>query len=142
MSQISLLGVFVMPELLFVSTGNRFVLEQEGEDTYFDQKFSQLDIPVMVGAKIGPVRAGVGPVASIILNSSSDLPEDAEFKERFNPATYGFQMGAGITLGSIALDLKYQFALSAIGDGIELGGKTYPFDTRPRQFVFSVGFLF
>ncbi len=143
MAQISLMGVFIMPELLFVSTGHDMVLERPGrEDEYFQQKFSQLDIPVMVGAKIGPLRAGLGPVATILLNSSSNLPEDADYEERFNSATYGFQVGAGINVGNIALDLKYQFGLSNLGDGIEIEGTTYDFDTRPRQFVFSIGLLF
>jgi hypothetical protein len=142
MAQISLLGLFIMPELLFVSTGNDLVLNRQGEDpAYFKQKFSQLDIPVMVGTKLGPVRLGLGPVASILLNSKSNLPEGAEFKERFNSATYGMQLGAGLTLGNLAIDLKYQFGLSNLGDGIEIGNRTYNFDTRPRQFILSIGFL-
>jgi len=143
MAQISLLGIFIMPELLFVSSGNDLVLKQVGEEPrYFQQKFSQIDIPVMVGAKIGPIRAGLGPVASVILNSRSDLDDDAEFSERFSPATYGFQVGAGATFGNLALDLKYQFSLSSLGDGIQLGNRVYDFDTRPRQIVLSIGFLF
>lgn len=140
-SQISLLGIFIMPELLFVSSGHDLKLEKDGEEIFYQQKFSQIDIPVLVGTKIGPLRAGVGPVASIMLNSRSDLPEEAGFKERFNPATYGFQLGAGINLGNLAFDLKYQFGLSNLGDGIVIGGQTYDFDTRPRQIVFSIGLM-
>ncbi len=144
MAQISLMGVFVMPELLFASTGHDLVLEREGQpDSYFQQKFSHLDIPVMVGAKIGPLRAGLGPVASFLLSSSSGLSsEESGFRERFNPATYGFQIGAGMNLGNLALDLKYQFGLSDLGDGIEIGDTTYDFDSRPRQILFSIGLLF
>lgn len=144
MAQISLLGVFVMPEILFVSTGNDLVLEREGEpDSYFQQKFSHIDIPVMVGAKIGPLRAGIGPVASILLDNSSGLAsEEPGFRERFHPASYGFQLGAGLNLGNLALDLKYQLGLSDTGDGIEIGETTYNFDSRPRQIIFSIGLLF
>lgn len=142
MSQISLAGVFIMPELLFASTGNHMVLREGDTEVYYQQKFSQIDIPIMVGSKLGPVRLGVGPVASVILNSKSDLPEEAPFKERFKPATWGFQVGAGLTLGTMAIDLKYQFGLSNLGDGIEIGNQTYDFDTRPKQIVLSIGFLF
>jgi hypothetical protein len=142
MSQISLAGVFIMPELLFVSTGHHMVLREGDTEVFYQQKFSQIDVPVMVGSKIGPVRLGVGPVAGIILNSKSELPEDAAFKERFKPTTWGFQAGAGLTLGTMALDLKYQFGLSSLGDGITIGNQTYNFDARTRQIVLSIGFLF
>ncbi len=141
MGEVSLLGLFIMPELLFVNSGNYLVVEQGDTRTDVIQKFSQLDIPVMVGTKIGPIRAGLGPVATIMINSDSNMSEDFAFKERFNSATYGFQLGAGVTLGNIALDLKYQFGLSNLGNGIQLGDNTYEFDTRPRQIVFSVGLL-
>ncbi|MFW6227672.1 MAG: porin family protein [Bacteroidota bacterium] len=142
-AQISLLGVFVMPELLFVSTGHDLLLEREGqENKFYQQKFSQLDIPVMVVTKIGPVRAGIGPVATILLDSDSGLADDADYKEKFNSATYGFQLGAGLNLGNLAFDLKYQFGLSDLGDGIEIGENTYDFDTRPRQIIFSIGLMF
>jgi len=141
MGEVSLLGLFIMPELLFVNSGNYLVVEQGDTRTDVIQKFSQIDIPVMVGTKIGPVRAGLGPVATIMINSESNMSDEFGFKERFNSATYGFQLGAGVTLGNIALDLKYQFGLSNLGNGIELGGNTYEFDTRPRQIVFSVGLL-
>jgi hypothetical protein len=80
-------------------------------------------------------------VASILLNSKSNLEEDAGFSERFDPATYGFQVGAGVTLGKMAIDLKYQFNLSPLGDGIKIGNDVYSFDSRPRQLVFSIGLL-
>ncbi len=147
MAQISLLGVFLMPELLFVSTGHDLVLERPGEeDEYFQQRFSQLDIPIMVGAKIGPMRAGLGPVATYVLNSESNLERELGYRERFNSATWGFQLGAGINLGNLAFDLKYQFGLSRLGKGIQFGEgesqTTFDFDTRPRQWVFSIGLLF
>lgn len=141
MGEVSLLGIFIMPELLFVNSGNYLVVEQGDTRTDVIQKFSQIDIPVMVGTKIGPLRAGLGPVATIMINSDSNMSDDFAFREKFNSATYGFQLGAGVTLGNIALDLKYQFGLSNLGNGIQLGDNTYEFDTRPRQLVFSVGLL-
>lgn len=141
MGEVSLLGIFIMPELLFVNSGNYLVVEQGDTRTDVIQKFSQIDIPVMVGTKIGPLRAGLGPVATIMINSDSNMSDDFAFREKFNSATYGFQLGAGVTLGNIALDLKYQFGLSNLGNGIQLGDNTYDFDTRPRQLVFSVGLL-
>ncbi len=143
MSQIRLMGIFIQPELLFVSTSNDLVLQRQGmEDDYYKQRFRKMDIPVLVGTSFGPLRLGAGPVASILLNKSSDLPDEAGFKERFNPATFGFQLGVGINLGNIALDFKYENNLSRLGDSIEIGEREYDFDTRPRQYILSIGLLF
>ncbi|MFP4287824.1 MAG: porin family protein [Bacteroidota bacterium] len=149
MSQINLLAIFIQPELLFVSTGNEMqVVDTDSEDEgFFTQRFSKIDVPVLVGTKLGPVRLGVGPVASVLLNSESDIEDRSFFtgenlNEKYNSATFGFQVGAGVNIGSIALDLKYEGSLSKLSDGLTVGDNTYNFDTRPRQFILSIGLLF
>jgi hypothetical protein len=100
--QARIMNFFIQPELLFVSSGNYLRLRESGEDDFFyRQNFSKIDLPVLMGAKLGPLRLGVGPVASYLISSSSEIEDlDAErgldIKEKFNNATFGFQLGAGI----------------------------------------------
>jgi hypothetical protein len=146
--QIRFLGAFVQPELLFVTGGNHLRLLQTGQDDYFfRQRFSRMDLPVMIGLSMGPLRLGAGPVASYILGNSSELSEHPRFnnvsvRERFNDATFGFQAGVGLNLGNILLDFKYESSVSRYGNGIEIGGVNYNFDTRPSQYILSIGLLF
>lgn len=148
LSQLHFAGFFVQPELLFVATGNHMRLREENqEDFFFTQRFSKIDLPVMVGSKIGPLRIGIGPVASFLLHSSSELDDEDRFRaldirENFNAATFGFQVGAGLDLSNILIDFKYEGNLSKLGNGIEVRGSNYAFDTRPRQFILSIGLLF
>jgi hypothetical protein len=147
-AQIRITNFFIQPELLFVSTGNHLRLREPGEpDFFFRQNFSKIDLPVVMGFKIGPLRLGAGPVGSYIINSSSGLVKSEDhqgldIREKFNSATFGYQIGAGLDLGNILLDFKYEGSLSRLGDGITFGDTTFPFDARPRQFILSIGLLF
>jgi hypothetical protein len=139
---------FIQPELLFVSSGSYLRLREPGEaDFFYRQNFSKIDLPVLMGAKLGPLRLGAGPVGSYLISSSSEIENldeerGLDIKEKFNNATFGFQLGAGFDLGNILLDFKYENSLTKHGDGIEIGEGNFPFDTRPRQFILSIGLLF
>lgn len=149
MARITIAKLYVQPELLFTSTSGEVevssLLESTGQtvSTIKDQDFKQLDIPIMVGAKFGPARIQAGPIATIMLSSSSVLKDYSNYEEEFNGATWGYQVGLGLDLGKkITIDAKYEGNLSKLGDGIKVGGETRSFDSRNSQFVVSLGYFF
>lgn len=142
-ARITLVGIFIQPELLLSSTGGEVRLTNitTNQIESIKQTFTKLDIPVIVGTKLGPFRMGVGPVASIILNKPSEtltvLSQNVETK--FNKATFGYQLNVGLDLGKkIALDLKYEGNLSRLGNGMTIGGNPYKFDSRNNQFILGL----
>lgn len=143
-------GFFIQPEFLFVSSGNQFRYEHPDleRDIFFTQRFSKVDIPVLFGLRGGPLRLGLGPVASYMLENSSNLTQsefyegENKLSEKFNSLTYGFQLGVGLDIGNIVLDLKYEGSLNNYSEEMIIGDSTFTFDTRPRQIVFSIGLLF
>ncbi len=149
-TQAKFAGFFIQPEVLFVSSGNQFRYEHPDQerDIFFTQRFNKVDIPVLFGLRGGPLRLGAGPVASFMLENSSNLTEseyytgENNFSEKFNELTYGFQLGVGLDIGNIVLDLKYEGSLSNYSEEITIGGSAFIFDTRPRQIIFSIGLLF
>jgi hypothetical protein len=149
-TQAKFTGFFIQPELLFVSSGNQFRYEHPDQerDVFFTQRFSKVDIPVLFGLRGGPLRLGLGPVASYMLENSSNLLDseyytgDTNLSEKFNSLTYGYQFGVGLDIGNIVLDLKYEGSLSNYSEELSIGGSTFTFDTRPRQIIFSIGLLF
>jgi len=150
MSQVRFYNIFIQPEVLFVSTGNEFRYESPDieKDIFFTQRFTKVDVPLLIGLKAGPFRLGVGPVASLMLGSSNNLTQseyytgEKNLNERFNEAAYGFQAGFGLDIGNISLDLKYEAGLSNFSEEIQIGENTFSFDTRPRQIIFSIGLRF
>ncbi len=146
----SILGFFVQPEFLFSKTGqemainvrNGFPDPDDVRREFFTQEFSHLTIPLIAGLSFGPFRFGIGPVASYMIDSTSgyvDMDEDMQFG--YNDWTVGYQALAGIKIGSILLDLKYEGNLSNFGESVSVGGNEFEFDTRPRQFIVSIGLL-
>jgi opacity protein-like surface antigen len=142
----SLFGVYVMPEALLNTSKNTFEVEDlstpGAENKVLEQKFTKLSIPVLVGKELGPLRLGIGPVATILLSSTSELADYNNYKEKFNTATFGFQVGAGLDIAFLALDVKYEGNLSKFGEGMNVGGRDVDFDSRESQFIVSVGYYF
>lgn len=144
--RISFFGAFIQPELLFNSTSNTFEVEDlaTNEKTLIKQKFNKLSIPVIAGKKMKFIRFGLGPVATILLSNESDFEKNTNtsYKEKFNSATFGYQLDLGIDVWDIAIDFKLEGNLSKFGDGIVVGGEKRSFDSRERQYIVSVGYFF
>ena len=140
MSRIQLFNVYVQPELLFTSSGGNVKVTDINGTTIKEQKYNKLDIPVLAGLKFGPARIEVGPVASVLLSSKSDLITDG--KATMKNATIGYQAGVGLDISRLAIDLKYEGNLSKLGDGVKIGSEEYNFDTRNSQIILSLGFFF
>ncbi len=149
-SQINLPFIFVNPELIYTSIGNdmrRAVDNGEDQDDYiyYERNIRRIDVPVLAGTTLGPVRIGVGPVGSILVGESSILDDDYpgrdEIEEDINTMTFGYQVGVGVNISNLVLDFKYEGALTKMGDGVTVGGETRQFDSRPSQFIISIGVI-
>jgi len=144
-SRIQLFSLFIQPEFLFTSTSNNIEITDligGGLPVIKKQIFNKIDIPFLAGYQFGPARVELGPVASIIINSKSELKDITGYEEKFNKATYGYQIGFGLDISEFVIDLKYEGNLSKLGDGIYIGGVERSFDSRASQVIISLGFFF
>lgn len=145
MTRVTLFGVFIQPELYFSSTGGEVEVTEVITQNVSVKKmeFKKLDIPILVGFKFGPARVNAGPVTSIIIDSKADLIETAGYEEKLKGASFGYQAGVGLDiLNTISLDVRYEGNLSKLGDGLNIGGNDFEFDSRNPQFIFSLGIFF
>ncbi len=141
-SQIQLFNFFVQPELLYSVARNDiniYNLSSPSETEVIEQKLNRIDIPILLGMKMNALKFEVGPVVTFLISDVSDLKKITSYDMQLNRATIGFQVGAGLDVGRLALDVKYEGNLSRIGDGISVGDTEVPFDLRMHQFVVSVG---
>lgn len=138
-------GFFIQPEVLWVTTGRDMVIEHAGivqDANYYTQRFQHMSVPVLFGMKVGPVKIGAGPVLSVLLSQRNDSIYPLNIRHRLNNATLGYQIGAGLQVGALLFDLRYEGNLSRYGDGISVGDVPLDFDMRPRQIIFGIGLLF
>lgn len=149
-ARVKALGIFVQPELLFSHSQSEVVIADVTASKIYNetQKFNKVDIPVIVGWKLGPARLGLGPVASFNLSQTDGLKNKLNelatetTKNNFSKATFGYQVGVGLDILKLSLDVRYEGNLSKLGKGVEVGGKSYSFDQRNPQWIFSLGWAF
>ena len=135
--------LYIQPEAYFTSTGGKFSYNDGtagAEDEIHTLDLNSLDIPVMVGFKLGPIRVNAGPSGHLVLSSKSDL--DA-LKSDVKGMTWGYQAGLGFDLlGKLTFDARYEGSLSSLGDKVTIGSTDFNTDMRSSQILLSVGIKF
>ena len=139
--------LFIQPEVLFSSTSNEYTVKDLATatpDQVVKQTFNKLNIPVMVGLKLGPQRLGAGPAASMLINSPKELISNPEFETMYAKMSFGYQAGLGLDIfNKLTIDLRYEGSLKKYQNQIENAlGTAVNLDDRPNAFLFSVGLMF
>ncbi|WP_256010975.1 porin family protein [Desertivirga xinjiangensis] len=134
-------GFYVQPEVYLGSKGGKFGnIDADGTTVSGSGKvnFTTLDIPVLLGNKIGMdklnIRFMAGPIVSFILKN--DFEENYNMGTNVNDyknQTIGAQLGAGVDVGNISVDLRYEKGLS----NIEKSGK---YDQKQNLWHLSLGY--
>lgn len=141
-SRIQVLGFYVQPELLYTRTGSQITTSTPNQTTTSDLRFQRIDVPVLVGKKfLGVFRGNAGPVFSSLIRA--DLTESnvkANISDAYRNNTVGFQVGVGVDIWKLVLDLKYEGSLGKFGESITTGGQSFTTDARPSQWLISVGY--
>lgn len=146
-SRLTISGFYVQPELMFTSRTDEYTvtdLDNPASALIKKQKFNQLELPVMLGFKIGPLRLNAGPAARMLIGSPKDLIENPDFKTVYNKLSFGYQAGLGVDLlKKLTVDLRYEGSLQKYQTQIEnLTGESINLDDRPNAFLLSVGIFF
>ena len=144
-ARVSLLGIYVQPELLLTFT-NATYEEQNVLDasmqTFRKENLVYMDVPVMVGMKFAFLRVQGGPVFSTLLNNKSELRDLDGLERSFKKSALAGQIGVGLDIWKLTFDLRYEFRLSKKKDQFSFLGRGYALSTRKSQALMSVGYVF
>ncbi|RZK18129.1 MAG: PorT family protein [Pedobacter sp.] len=135
---------YVQPEAYIGSKGNKFISFTNNNNTEIAAegkvKFTTLDIPVLLGTKFGAnnlnFRLMAGPVISFVLDENSSFNaayQQATDFDNYKNQAFGIQAGAGVDVGAISVDLRYEAGLSNIS-------KSEKYAQKPNLFQLSLGF--
>lgn len=136
---------------VFGKLGNRFFFRPElmytkTKSDYNGNKFdlSRLDAPMLVGVKvIGPLNVFAGPAFQYILDSEFD---GIGINDIENDFSVGLHIGAGVNLGKLGVDLRYERGFSENeAKFVNTNITSLPdsrVDIRPDQLILSLSVKF
>lgn len=129
--KVPIIGIYIRPELVYTQVKSEYINKSNTAANY---EFSKIDVPVLLGKNfLGFATAFVGPSFQYILN------DDFEFSELttddFDKFSVGVQMGFGIELGNLGIDVRWERGLSEteakFSNGITV-------DNRTDQIIFGL----
>lgn len=132
-------GFYVQPEAYLAGKGGNFNVEQDnGTEASGKVRFTTLDVPVLIGNKIGfnklNVRFMAGPIISFILDDSfKGNAQQIGDIDNYKNQTWGAQIGAGVDVGSLTVDLRYEAGLSNVS-------KSGQYDQKQNLWHLSLGY--
>lgn len=130
---------FIQPELYFNSNTNQYSLDGGGfSNTVKTEKFQFVDMPIILGMKLGPLSLQAGPVAHYFVKSSGDLLDLQSYSQMVDEFTFGYQAGGGLDFGRIGLDVRYQGRFKNSDGHMTFFGTQYQFDKTPATVVASL----
>ena len=138
--------LYFQSEILFQSYQTQFTVRSFlGTDAILgdiEEKWNYLDWQVMAGLHIKNWRLGVGPVAHILVDQTSNFEDLSLYNEKLKGVTFGFLFSAGYNLGLFAIDLRYEKSFRSLGDHIWYDEFKSTFDGTPDILSLAIGFGF
>lgn len=141
-SKISLLGIFVQPELLLTGYYSKFQQTgRMGNQTPQDVKLGvlKLDMPISIGIKFLLAKAFIGPKFTFLVHMKESEKNNSKFKQAkdaFNRISAGLHIGVGLEVWKLVLDLKYDHDFATLGK--KIGSENVKYGSQ--QLIVSVGY--
>ncbi|MCF2875830.1 MULTISPECIES: porin family protein [unclassified Tenacibaculum] len=139
--KIPILGLFIQPELVYTQLSNEVVyLPKSANPSTTSYEFRKIDIPVLLGKKVfGIGRIFAGPSFQYVLDGDFSISDITNVKA--DGFSVGMQLGAGIDLGKLGLDVRWERAFSDTESSL-LNTNTVNFDTRVNQIIVGLSYRF
>lgn len=128
------LGIFIQPELMYTRLNTEY--------DQFEYKLDKIDAPLLVGINIlGPLNIKAGPSFQYILSNELE-GSSVKISDVENNISVGYQLGAGVNLGRLGFDVRYEGAFKENTAFNETASENFSIDSRPSQWIFSLAYSF
>jgi hypothetical protein len=143
--RVKFLSMYVGPEVLF--TQRRGIFKEDSSKLSVTNTLSYIDVPLLIGAKFAAFRAYVGPNFQFLVGARQDATvglKDPYFgKSSFNSSVVGFQVGAGVDLGKVVIDMRYDGSIGSLGKKVATSlGNQIDYSTKSRMVQLTIGYKF
>lgn len=136
----------LQPGLLVHSTRTDYLLEEllqaETIASVRSERFSAVELPMMVAYRWGALRLQAGPVGRARFAQSSELQGVAGYTADLDAddLTIGYQAGIGLDVWRILLDVKYDGTFASTDAVINIGGDAIAFSERSSRTYLTLGY--
>ena len=136
-TRFKIIGLYVQPELLYTNYVAGLESRNVTSGDIAEGKLTnhRLDIPVLIGIKLGPIRLNAGPSFNAILSSTDD---DSAADPEWSAASFGWQYGFGVDIGKFLIDLKAEGSFDQPLEGYGNGSNTVPLEGNMHQVLLSI----
>ena len=140
-ARVSLPLIYVQPELTYAS--HRFTMDL-GTDAQTKVRVNNFELPILVGWKIAFIRLFAAPVFTLSNATNSKLTRNSTtaITAEMTKPTLGYQVGGGLELGHINLDMRYGGQFKRAELSVVKGTQTAVYKTRLNQWQLNLSYLF
>jgi hypothetical protein len=137
--------IFIQPEALVSTKGGSFDIVKNDQAIPVTErvnvKYSNIDVPLLIGLKAGPIRILAGPVTSFRIGDNQRLRDafkyyTSNFNDSMDQATFGYQLGAGLDLGSFSIDVRKEGSFTNLAT-FQVNGAQVDGDAKVKQKITS-----
>lgn len=136
-------NLFIQPEVLYSTRTGSLDIIRNGQTESVTIKTTSFDVPVLLGIKGGPIRVMAGPVVSFRVSDNQRLGEalkqytSGTLNEAWTKASYGYQVGGGLDIGNLGLDVRYEGNISDIA---QISDNTGKFSQRMKSWQITLAY--
>ena len=135
----------LQPEVTFNSAKNTYRLDDPdtpASSVVFDERYNDVNVPVLLSYKIAFLRLNAGPVGHFYLSSTDDLKDAAGIDRTFDTFNLGYALGGSIDIGPLTLDVRYDGNFAKYGETFTIQNNTFQIDQSPKRWIGSVAYRF
>ena len=133
--------MFIQPELMYSS--HRFTMNME-DGVSGKVSLKNVELPVMVGAKVAFLRVMAGPVFNLMNDTRNKMGRTTmAVNSDITRSLLAYQLGVGVELGKIIFDVRYGGQFKKAEQAVIVGenqARTYKLGMN--QWQFNVGYFF
>lgn len=133
--KLPIIGLYLRPEIVYTQVKSEYVYKSA--TTAYD--FKKIDVPLLLGKKILSIgNVFIGPSFQYIIDdnfSFSGLSTDD-----FDKFSVGLQMGFGIELGKLGVDVRWERGLSNTEANFVDNTTNITVDNRTNQIIFGLSY--
>jgi opacity protein-like surface antigen len=128
---------YIQNEILYSEKSSK--IESTATSGSKNAKWRSFEMPLVIGYKVIDltalnVRVFGGGVYSYVLDENfSSLNQLKDSYRKFDKSNIGYQVGTGVEVGKITIDLTYQGGLNNVNKN---------FNSKPNSFTVGVGYFF